>query len=131
LSEVSDEHRCLVIGEDLGMLPEGLQDGLSDARILSYRILTYEREEHRFKPASAYPRLSLACISTHDHQTLAGWWRGADIKARERHGIVPPDVTQTHIEERKDERRELKEALEAEAPTLQAASRPPRRPIRR
>ena len=115
LSEVSNEHRCLVIGEDLGMLPEGLQDDLSDARILSYRILTYEREEHRFKPASAYPRLSLACISTHDHQTLAGWWRGADIKARERHGIVPPDVTQTHIEERKDERRELKDALEAEA----------------
>jgi 4-alpha-glucanotransferase len=112
LAEASSESRCLVIGEDLGMLPEGLQEDLAEAQILSYRILSYEREEDGFKPAAAYPRLSLACISTHDHQTLAGWWRGADIKARSDHGIVPSDMTRTHIEERQHEREDLKVALE-------------------
>jgi 4-alpha-glucanotransferase len=112
LAEASAEFRCLVIGEDLGMLPTGLQDDLAEARILSYRILSYERGDDGFKPAEAYPRLSLACISTHDHQTLAGWWRGADIKARAEHGIVPPDVSKTHVEERQHERQDLKVALD-------------------
>lgn len=112
LADASAEYRCVVIGEDLGMLPEGLQDDLAEAQILSYRILSYERGEDGFKPADAYPRLSLACISTHDHQTLAGWWRGADIKARAEHGIVPPHVSATHLDQRKHEREELKLVLD-------------------
>jgi 4-alpha-glucanotransferase len=121
LADASAEYQCLVIGEDLGMLPEGLQDDLSEAQILSYRILSYERNEDSFKPAEVYPTLALACISTHDHQTLAGWWRGADIKVRAEHGIVPPDVTEKHVEERKHERQDLKDALE------EAGAEPPER----
>ncbi|MBY5813556.1 4-alpha-glucanotransferase [Rhizobium leguminosarum] len=113
LAEVSAEHRCIVIGEDLGLIPEGLQDDLAGARILSYRILSYEQDEQGFKPADAYPVLALACISTHDHQSLAGWWRGADIQARCDHGIVPPDLTEKHLEDRERERRNLKSALKA------------------
>lgn len=112
LATSSKHHECLVIGEDLGVLPEGLQDDLAQARILSYRILSYERTEDGFKPAEAYPALSLACISTHDHQTFAGWWRGADITTRAEHGILPPDITQAHQEERKMERRDLVQALD-------------------
>lgn len=126
LAEASAEHECIVIGEDLGMLPEGLQDDLAEAQILSYRILSYERDESGFRAADVYPALALACISTHDHQTLAGWWRNADIKVRAEHGIVPPDVTKDHFAERKVERRDLLEALEeaeAEPPaTLPAAT---------
>ncbi|MFP3546771.1 4-alpha-glucanotransferase [Rhizobium sp. SIMBA_035] len=114
LAEASSNYRCLVIGEDLGMLPEGLQEDLAEANILSYRILSYERGQKGFKPAGAYPRLSLACVSTHDHQTLAGWWRGADIKARSEHGIVPPEMTEVHAEERQHEREDLKVALNEE-----------------
>lgn len=121
LAGASAYYRCLVIGEDLGMLPEGLQDDLAKAQILSYRILSYEREDGSFKPAEVYPELALACISTHDHQTLAGWWRGADIRVRAEHGIVPPEVTDLHVEERKLERKDLKETLE------EAGTEPPRR----
>ncbi|MGO6907565.1 4-alpha-glucanotransferase, partial [Rhizobium ruizarguesonis] len=66
------------------------------------------------------PVLALACISTHDHQTLAGWWRGADIQARYDHGIVPPDLTEKHLEDRKRERRNLKTALKAAGLNLPA-----------
>ncbi len=124
LSDASAEFQCLVIGEDLGMLPEGLQEDLAEAQILSYRILSYEREDDGFRPAGAYPSLSLACISTHDHQTLAGWWCAADIKARKDHGIVPPDVSRMHFEERQHERADLKLALD-EAGTQPPARLPP------
>ena len=121
LSEASAEHQCLVIGEDLGLLPDGLQDDLAEAQILSYRILSYERDGETFMPAKVYPTLALACISTHDHQTFAGWWRGADIKDRAEHGIVPPDATDKHDGERRHERKALKEALE------EAGAKPPER----
>ncbi|AYD05168.1 4-alpha-glucanotransferase (plasmid) [Neorhizobium sp. NCHU2750] len=111
LAETSAKYRCLVIGEDLGLLPDGLQRDLTAARILSYRILSYERDDKRFKPASDYPLLALACISTHDHQTLAGWWRSADIALRAEHGIVSPDLTRLHEAARKAERQQLAQAI--------------------
>jgi len=111
LAQSSTRYRCLVIGEDLGMLPEGFQNTLADARILSYRILSYEREGEEFKPAEAYPDLALACISTHDHQTLAGWWKGSDIDLRAEHGIVPAEMTEKHRQERNGERQALLDAL--------------------
>jgi 4-alpha-glucanotransferase len=113
LAETSAEHRCLVIGEALGMIPEGLQEDLAAAGILSYRIFSYEQDEKGFRPADAYPVRALACISTHDHQTLAGWWRGADIQDRCEHGIVPADLTEEHLKHRKRERRYLKAAFKA------------------
>jgi 4-alpha-glucanotransferase len=114
LAEASKKYRCIVIGEDLGLLPDGLQDELAAACILSYRILSYERDDKSFKPASTYPRLAIACISTHDHQTLAGWWRGTDIAMRADHGIVSEQLTERHEAERQDERRFLLDALEAQ-----------------
>jgi 4-alpha-glucanotransferase len=126
LAETSSHYRCLVIGEDLGLLPPGLQEDLADANILSYRILSYERSEEAFKPASAYPALALACISTHDHQTLAGWWRGADIDLRREHEIVSAELTARHEQDRDLERGFLLDALDAsdaDRPPYDAAGR--------
>ncbi|MBX4994214.1 4-alpha-glucanotransferase [Rhizobium binae] len=113
LAESSAEHRCLVIGEALGMIPPDLPDDLAAAQILSYRILSYEQDEKGFKPPDAYPVFALTCISTHDHQTLAGWWRSADVRDRSDHRIVPPDLTEKHLRHRQHERRNLKAALRA------------------
>jgi 4-alpha-glucanotransferase len=111
LSTASETFECLVIGEDLGIVPEGLRDDLAAAQILSLRILSYERDEHSFTPAEAYPALALACISTHDHQTLQAWWRSADILARAEHGILPAAVTEKHLQARIEERKFLVRAL--------------------
>jgi (1->4)-alpha-D-glucan 1-alpha-D-glucosylmutase len=40
----SRRHRCLVIGEDLGTVPDGLHDAMQAAAILSYRLLYFEHE---------------------------------------------------------------------------------------
>ncbi|MGE7368689.1 4-alpha-glucanotransferase [Neorhizobium sp. NPDC001467] len=123
LAESSHRYRCLVIGEDLGLLPEGLQADLEAARILSYRILSYEHDEAGFRPAGAYPALALACISTHDHQTLAGWWRGADIAMRADHGIVSPELTKKHEADRDLERRDLANLLSEDGTLPPATAR--------
>src|SRR3546814_437010 len=86
----SVRNRCLVVGEDLGTLPEGFQDRLRDSAILSYRLLYFERAaDAAFVPPSDYPELALVAVSTHDLPTLAGFWHGHDLDVREQLDLWP------------------------------------------
>lgn len=76
----SQRHRCLVVGEDLGTVPDGLRDRLAAAKIFSYRVLWFEREGAGFKPAQAYPAQALACLASHDLPTFMGWRAARDIE---------------------------------------------------
>ncbi len=84
----SERARCLVIGEDLGAVPDGLHGALANAKVLSYRVLPFERDGVHFKPPSAYPALAMACVATHDLPTLIGWWKGLDIAERLQLGLL-------------------------------------------
>jgi glycogen debranching enzyme GlgX/4-alpha-glucanotransferase len=74
--------RCLIVGEDLGTVPEGFRTVLAAADVLSYRVLWFERDRTGFFPPEHYPSRAVACVSTHDLPTLAGWREGADIAER-------------------------------------------------
>jgi 4-alpha-glucanotransferase len=111
LARLSNKYGCLVIGEDLGNLPQGLQGELEAANILSYRILSYEQNEKGFNPPDQYPALALACVSTHDHQTFSGWWRAADVMMREKNDLVPEEAARQQKSERKSERRDVLSAF--------------------
>ena len=89
----SHRHRCLVIGEDLGTVPDEVRRGLAANDVLSYRVLLFERDAAgNFKPPADYPEPALAIASTHDLPTLAGWWEGCDIALRGAHGQLGPDA---------------------------------------
>jgi glycogen operon protein len=75
----SQRAQCLVVGEDLGTVPEGMSEALAASNILSYKVLWFERQDGRIRPPPEWRRLAAACVSTHDLATLAGWWQGADI----------------------------------------------------
>ena len=79
LAEESSKAGCMVVGEDLGTVPEGFRERLSRAELYSYRVLFFERDGVAFRQAGTYPDQSLACVSTHDLPTLRGWWTGADL----------------------------------------------------
>ncbi|MEO5732403.1 MAG: 4-alpha-glucanotransferase [Rubrivivax sp.] len=118
LAEVSQHNSCLVVGEDLGTVPAGFRHTMEQANVLSYRALYFERHGlTEFLPPSAYPQLSLACISTHDLPTLAGWWAGADIALREQTGIQNTAACARDREDRRRDQRSLMAAL-AEAELL-------------
>ncbi len=79
-------HRAIVIGEDLGTVPEGLPERLSAAGLLGIRVLWFERTWHTpgqpFRPPAEWSDGALAVTATHDLPTTAGWWRGRDIDWR-------------------------------------------------
>lgn len=77
-----------VVGEDLGTVPEGLRARLAAARILSYRVMRFERDGAGFLRPERYPELAASCIATHDLPPLAGWWAGADLAEARRLGLL-------------------------------------------
>jgi 4-alpha-glucanotransferase len=83
----SERNRCLVVGEDLGTVPEGFRERMAKANVLSYRVLAFEKDEHAFLPPAQYPALALAVAGNHDLATLRGWWEASDLDLRERLGL--------------------------------------------
>jgi 4-alpha-glucanotransferase len=71
-------HKAIVIGEDLGTLPDGFRDYLRSQGIAGLRVVRFERDDHGFRRASDYDSTAVASTSTHDLIPMAGWWAGTD-----------------------------------------------------
>lgn len=81
--------RCVVIGEDLGNVPDGLRDTLRDRGILGSRVAWFERGgDGHFHEPDHYPEAVCAALSSHDLPTLRGYWRGTDIVWQEKLRLI-------------------------------------------
>jgi len=84
----SVRHDALVVGEDLGTVPEDVPPALERWGVLSSKVLYFERDKRGFRPSAKYAPLSLATANTHDMATLAGFWAARDIEQRARVGLI-------------------------------------------
>ncbi len=98
-------HQAIVIGEDLGTVPAGFRETLSQVGIYGMQVLWFERKRSRFLPPQAWSATSAAMTSTHDLPTVAGWWRGHDIETRRALDLVPDYDAETKA--RQDDRKTL------------------------
>lgn len=80
----SQRANAVVIGEDLGTVPRGVRGELRRRRLLSTRLVYFERR----RPAR-YVRQALAAVTTHDLPTMAGVWGGSDLDDQAAAGIEP------------------------------------------
>ncbi len=105
--------QTLVIGEDLGTVPDYVREQLARYKVLSYRVLYFERNwDGSYKPPSAYPDQSLAVVTTHDLPTLTGYWIGEDIRLRARLGMYAHEqAVQQAFEERARDKHHILTAL--------------------
>ena len=103
--------RCFVVGEDLGTVPEGFRERLAAVDVLSYRVLWFERDGAGFAAPSRYPAKAVACVSTHDLPTIAGWWTGADIAEKRSLGLLDADGAAGAQAERGAARHALADAM--------------------
>ena len=88
----SVREKVLIVGEDLGTVPDEVRQALHRFGILSYRVLYFEQDRAgRFRTPPEYPRDALVSATTHDLPTLAGFWTGRDIEARRDAGLLPDD----------------------------------------
>jgi 4-alpha-glucanotransferase len=81
-------NRAVVLGEDLGTVPEGFRERLGEAGVMGMRVLWFERHGAWFSRPSEWTRNAVAMTSTHDIPTVAGWWTGTDLDWRARLGLI-------------------------------------------
>jgi 4-alpha-glucanotransferase len=89
-AQESIKHRCVVIGEDLGTVPEGFREEMADWGIWSYQVMMFERDDDGgFRGADHYTPNALVTFNTHDLSTYAGWRSFSDLKLKRSLGIDP------------------------------------------
>lgn len=111
----SHRNHCVVIGEDLGTVPEAMTEAMERYHVYHYKVLLFEQDASgRFKPPAAYVDSALAAMTTHDLPTLRGWWEEHDLRLRDQLDLYPSEQlkTQAHTA-RASDRRELLLALAA------------------
>lgn len=109
-------HHAVVVGENLGTVPEDFNDMLEQRGVLGMSVLWFEQEPGEppaFRPPQRWPERSMAMVSTHDLPTLKGWWQGRDIHWRARQGQFDEGEVATQGMSRQAEKSALWKALQA------------------
>lgn len=107
LAKASQDNRTIIIGEDLGNVPDGFREVMDEAGILSYRILLFERDDDGFIAPDDYPENALVCLATHDLPTFQGWWRCDDVALRAGFDLIGADAAAEQAASREVERADL------------------------
>ena len=85
----SVESECIVIGEDLGTVPENFRAALADWGLWSYQVMLFERTpDGDFCPPQAYRENALITFATHDLPTFAGWREMRDLSVKQALGMA-------------------------------------------
>lgn len=88
----SMRNRCLVIGEDLGVVPPEIRGYLDPAGIYSNCVFYFEKYDGwHFRKPEHYKQQALAMIANHDVPPLACWWNRGDLPLRRRLGLIADD----------------------------------------
>lgn len=81
---------CVVIGEDLGTVPERFREEIAEWGIWSYRVMMFERDHHgNFCTSDRYAANALVTFNTHDLATFAGWRSASDLNLKRSLGMDP------------------------------------------
>src|SRR5260221_10847478 len=98
----SQRNKCLILGEDLGTVPDGFRERMQEMNIFGCELLYFGRTSGGgFKAPADYRTKAAVSIGTHDLPTFAGYWEGLDIKLRHRLGIYnDPSATAAETESR-------------------------------
>jgi 4-alpha-glucanotransferase len=93
IAEESNRYRCIVIGEDLGTVPENFRETLSRWGLWTYRVMLFERQhDGSFRPPEAYPAEALATFNTHDLPAFRGWLQAHDLRLKRAIGVDPGEI---------------------------------------
>ena len=108
IAEESRRNRCIVVGEDLGTVPEGFRDAMHSWGLWSYLVMLFEREwDGSFKQLQHYREMALATFGTHDLPTFSGWMSGHDLITKRTIGVDPGESN----EDRERSRLALRRAI--------------------
>jgi 4-alpha-glucanotransferase len=102
-------HRCVVVGEDLGVVPEEFRQTMRSSALLGNRLFYFEQHhDGRFRTPSELQEDVLLMVTNHDVPTLADWWQGSDLQRRHELGLIADENALAQQQGQRDaDRRQL------------------------
>ena len=108
----SQRNRCVIIGEDLGTVPDQARYLLNRYQVFSYKVMYFSKGWNGFQLPEEYPEQAITVISTHDVAPLAGYWTGKDLDTMFKLGTLPDAAAfQTALDEREHDKADLLDKL--------------------
>lgn len=109
----SHRHKSLVIGEDLGTVPDEIRAKLADNGVHSYRVFFFEQaEDGGFYSPHHYPVQSMSTLTTHDMPTLIGYWHCLDLELGKELGLYQSeDILRELFDSRHEHKQEILNTL--------------------
>lgn len=108
----SRRNRCVIIGEDLGTVPDEARHLLNRYQVFSYKVMYFSKGWNGFQLPEEYPGQAITVISTHDVAPLAGYWTGKDLDTMFKLGTLPDAAAfQTALDEREHDKADLLDKL--------------------
>lgn len=108
----SQRNRCVIIGEDLGTVPDQARYLLNRYQVFSYKVMYFIKGWGGFQLPEEYPEQAITVISTHDVAPLAGYWIGKDLDTMFKLGTLPDAAAfQTALDEREHDKADLLDKL--------------------
>lgn len=109
-------NQCLVVGEDLGVVPVELRARMREAGVYGNRLLYFEQYgDGRFKAPSEQQDDVLLMVTNHDVPALADWWQGGDLQRRLQLGLIADEAALAPLlQDRAVNKQRLLDALAAE-----------------
>lgn len=108
----SRRNRCVIIGEDLGTVPDQARHLLNRYQVFSYKVMYFSKGWNGFQLPEEYPEQAITVISTHDVAPLAGYWTGKDLDTMFKLGTLPDAAAfQTALDEREHDKADLLDKL--------------------
>ncbi|MDA8232260.1 MAG: 4-alpha-glucanotransferase [Magnetospirillum sp.] len=112
----SRRNHCLIIGEDLGTVPDGFRERMDRMAMFAYRVMVFEKDhDQRVRRPEDFDGQALAIFATHDLPSVRGWWDGIDIDRREDLDLYPrPEMAAEERDARQRDREAMVAALGGE-----------------
>ncbi|MFY8350822.1 4-alpha-glucanotransferase [Pseudoalteromonas sp. SSM20] len=81
-------NQCIVIGEDLGVVPEEIKLDLDNAHVYGNDIFYFEKDAAgQFLSPNEHRKHALVMIANHDVAPFYAWWQSIDIHTREKYQL--------------------------------------------
>lgn len=108
----SQRNHCIIIGEDLGLVPPALLDKLRDAGIYAYKVLYFAHDEQQGLPSpTKWAEQALATINTHDLPTMQGYWQAGDLHLGKSLGIYPDNIFSSLYQQRQQQKQQIVDSM--------------------
>ncbi len=108
-------HKCAIVGESIGNVPDGFLEKLRENNLYAISVLWAERwngGEGDFKMSRDYPKDAFVSVGTHDMTPLKMWWFGYDIELMRNLGLSTDEDRFNAYKRRERDRFMLLDALD-------------------